>query len=73
MGDLLGPEFAASPSVYLWVMAALFVVARVAHGIGMDGWRTGRMVGAGLTAVLQLLLALWAISIPATASRPKKA
>ncbi|PAX08304.1 MAPEG family protein [Sphingomonas lenta] len=59
-------EFAASPSVYLWVMAALFVVARIAHGIGMDGWAPGRPIGAGLTAVLQLLLALWAISIPAT-------
>lgn len=59
-------EFAASPSVYLWAVAALFVLARILHGIGMDGWALGRPLGAGLTAGLQIALALWAISIPAT-------
>jgi uncharacterized membrane protein YecN with MAPEG domain len=59
-------EFAAGGSVWLWAMAALFLLARVAHGLGMDAWPAGRPIGAGLTALLQLLLALWAVSIPLT-------
>lgn len=59
-------EFAASPSVWLWAVAALFLLARVLHAIGMDGWTLGRAFGAGATLVLQLALALWAVSIPAT-------
>lgn len=57
-------EFAASPSAWLWGAAALFLIARVAHGFGMDGWEPGRAIGTGITMLLQLLLALWAISIP---------
>lgn len=59
-------EFAAGASGWLWAIAGLFLLARVAHGLGMDSWPAGRPVGAGLTAVLQLLLALWAVSIPLT-------
>jgi hypothetical protein len=59
-------EFAAGYSVWLWALAGLFVVARLAHGPGMDGWIPGRMLGTGLTLLVQLLLALWAISIVAT-------
>lgn len=59
-------EFAASPSIWLWAAAGLFLLGRVAHAFGMDGWGPGRGIGAGTTMVLQLLLALWAISIPAT-------
>lgn len=59
-------EFAASPSIWLWTLAGLFLLARVAHAFGMDGWGPGRGIGAGVTLAVQLLLALWAISIPAT-------
>ncbi|WP_375428968.1 MAPEG family protein [uncultured Sphingomonas sp.] len=59
-------EFAAGTSVWLWSAAALFLVARIAHGLGMDGWNVGRMTGTGMTLLLQLLLALWAISVPLT-------
>lgn len=59
-------EFAASPSVWLWAAAALFLLARILHAVGMDGWTPGRTFGAGATLGLQLLLALWAVSIPAT-------
>jgi hypothetical protein len=59
-------EFAASPSVWLWGMAGLFLLARIAHGLGMDGRMPLRLFGAGGTMIVQLLLALWAISIVAT-------
>lgn len=59
-------EFAASPSIWLWAFAGLFLVARVAHAFGMDGWGPGRGIGTGVTLAVQLLLALWAVSIPAT-------
>jgi hypothetical protein len=57
-------EFAAGPSVWLGGAAAIFLVARVLHGVGMDGWSAGRGIGTGATLLLQLLLALWAISVP---------
>ncbi|HEX8384484.1 MAG TPA: MAPEG family protein [Sphingomonas sp.] len=57
-------EFAAGTSVWLWAPAALFLLARIAHGLGMDGWNVGRAFGTGATLGLQLVLALWAISIP---------
>jgi uncharacterized membrane protein YecN with MAPEG domain len=62
-------ELAVGTSVWLWAAAALFVVARVLHGLGMDGWGTGRGAGTLVTFLLQLLLALWAIAIPLTADR----
>ena len=59
-------EFAAGTSGWLWGAAGVFVVARVLHGLGMDGWNAGRTAGTGATLLIQVLLALWAISIPAT-------
>ena len=59
-------ELAAGVSPWLWGLAALFVLARVLHPFGMDGWMPGRMAGAGITLLVQLLLALWAVSIVAT-------
>ena len=50
----------------LWTAAGLFLLARVAHGLGMDEGKPGRGVGTGLTLALQLLLGLWAISVPIT-------
>lgn len=57
-------EFAAGTTAWVWAAAALILVARVAHPFGMDGWGPGRPLGTGLTVLLQLLLGLWAISIP---------
>ena len=57
-------EFAAGTSVWLWVAAGLFLLARALHAFGMDGWMPGRMFGTGATMGLQLLLAVWAVSIP---------
>ncbi len=62
-------ELAVGTSVWLWAAAALFVVARVLHGLGMDGWGAGRGAGTAVTFLLQLVLALWAIAIPFTVAR----
>ena len=57
-------EFAAGESPWLWGAAAVILVSRILHGIGMDGWMPGRGIGTALTFLMQLLLGLWAISIP---------
>ena len=59
-------ELAAGTNAWLWTIAGLFVVARVVHPFGMDGWMPGRMAGAFLTMLCQLFLAVWAIGIAAS-------
>lgn len=63
-------EISLGTSVWLWAAAALFVVARIGHGIGMDGWMLGRAGGTGITFVLEIALGLWAIAVPLTAHAP---
>lgn len=65
-------ELCAGTGAWLAIIAALFVVARLFHPIGMDGWRPGRMIGAGVTLLVQLLLAVWAIAIPIVAHHDLK-
>ena len=61
-------ELAAGPSIWLEGAAALFVLARIAHPIGMDGTvYRARMIGTTATILLQLALAIWAIAIPLVA------
>ena len=62
-------EFSVGTSWWLWAAAAAFLIARVAHPFGMDGAARARMLGAGLTMALLLVLAIWAIAIPFTAHR----
>jgi len=57
-------ELAQGTSLALWVAAALLLLARVLHPIGMDGWMPGRVAGAALTYLLLLGLAGWAVAIP---------
>lgn len=46
-------------------VAGLYALARIAHGVGMDGgvFKFGRMVGTMITMVTQLSLAVWAATI----------
>lgn len=60
-------ELSVGSSTWLWAAAALFVVGRIGHGLGMDGWSIGRTGGTGITMVVQLALAIWALAIPLTA------
>ena len=53
-------EFAVGTRGWLWAASAAFVVGRVVHAFGMDGWRLGRMLGIASTMVVMLGLGLYA-------------
>ena len=59
-------ELSLGTSIWLWAAAVLFVVARIGHGVGMDGWMPGRSGGTAITFLLEIALGLWAIAIPLT-------
>ncbi len=56
-------EFAHSGSTTLAAVAGVFMLGRVAHGLGMDGgsFGMGRTIGTVVTLLTQLGLAIWAI------------
>lgn len=60
-----GIELARAGNPFLLGAAAIFILGRVAHGIGMDGGPLGflRSVGTLTTMLTQLCLAVWAVSI----------
>ena len=58
-----GLEISGANRMGLAVIAAIFIVARISHGVGMDSkefqrWRAVGMIG---TALPNLAVALWAI------------
>ncbi|WP_347341158.1 MAPEG family protein [Sphingomonas sp. TREG-RG-20F-R18-01] len=57
-------ELTSGSSWWLWGASAAFLVARVAHALGMDGLPVGRMVGTILTFLLLLGLGGYAIAVP---------
>jgi len=57
-------EAARGTHLWLWIVAALFILGRVLHGFGMDGWRFGRTAGMICTAPIMIGLALYAVAIP---------
>ncbi len=57
-------EFSTGTSLWLWVASALFLVARVAHPLGMDGLPVGRMLGTLLTLLLLVGLGGYAVTLP---------
>ena len=57
-------EFTAGTSTWLWIAGALFLVARVLHPFGMDGWGPGRTIGTGVTMLLLLGLGGYAVALP---------
>ena len=58
-------ELAGASPFWLWVAGIAFVLARVAHGLGMDRTTSNplRAAGALVTWVLLAVLAGWAIAI----------
>lgn len=62
-------EVSDGSSGWLWAASLAFVVGRIAHGFGMDGWKPGRAIGTGVTMLLQLLLAGWSVAIALSAER----
>ena len=60
-------EYAAGTSTWLWAVMAIYMLGRVAHGIGMDGvgpLAKGRMVGTLITMLTTVGLGLYALAIP---------
>jgi hypothetical protein len=59
-------ELATGSSTWLWIVGGLYMLGRVAHGIGMDGGKLGkgRMIGTVLTMLITLGLGAYAIAIP---------
>ncbi len=57
-------EFASGTSVWLWGASVLFVLARIAHALGMDGMRIGREAGTLVTFALLLGLGGYAVTLP---------
>jgi uncharacterized membrane protein YecN with MAPEG domain len=53
-------EFGAGTSLWLWIVAAVFLLGRVLHGFGMDGWLPGRAIGIATTMLIMLGLAGYA-------------
>ena len=57
-------ELNTGSTVWLWIVASAFLIARVLHGFGMDGWSLGRGVGTGVTMLVMVGLGLYAIALP---------
>jgi hypothetical protein len=57
-------ELAKGAQPWIWGYGAVLVVARIAHGLGMDTWKPGRTIGVALTL---LLLAVMGIEAGVTA------
>ena len=56
-------ELAVGAQFWLWVVASVFLVARVLHAFGMDGWRFGRSAGMAGSSLIMIGLALYAVSL----------
>jgi uncharacterized membrane protein YecN with MAPEG domain len=63
-------EFAAGSPLWLWAVAALYLVSRVLHPFGMDGWRLGREIGAGVTLLTLLGLGIYAVYLASQYANP---
>lgn len=50
-------ELARGTSIWIYAAGAVFVVARICHGLGMDSWKPGRGIGVLLTMLVMVLLA----------------
>lgn len=53
-------ELARGTQTWLWVAAMVFVIGRILHAFGMDGWNLGRMIGILSTMLVMLGLGLYA-------------
>lgn len=64
-------ELAAGSSLWLWITAPAYALARIAHGISMDREQSNwwRGIGAMLTWVIMIGLAVTALSIAYSATR----
>jgi uncharacterized membrane protein YecN with MAPEG domain len=57
-------EWARGTHWWLAIVAGIFVIGRVCHSFGMDGWKYGRVIGMACTAPVMIGLGLYAMVIP---------
>jgi uncharacterized membrane protein YecN with MAPEG domain len=61
-------ELADGSQLWLWIVGVVYILARIAHGFGMDRPSPDplrlRMIGTMTTAIILLGLALYAIVLP---------
>jgi uncharacterized protein len=59
-------ELATGTSTWLWAISSLFLVGRLLHAFGMDGFMPGRMIGTIITMLSLLGLGGYAIYVAHT-------
>ena len=59
-------EMATGTSTWLWAVSSLFLVGRLLHAFGMDGFMPGRMIGTIVTMLTLLGLGGYAIYVAHT-------
>ena len=59
-------ELATGTSTWLWAVSSLYLVGRLLHAFGMDGFMPGRMIGTLITMVSLLGLCGYAIYVAHT-------
>jgi uncharacterized protein len=65
-------ELARGTQPWLWGVALVFIVGRVLHAFGMDGWRAGRIIGIATTMLTMLGLAGYAVYLGYTGLNPMR-
>lgn len=55
-----------SSPTWLWIVSGIYLLGRIAHGVGMDDGKfgKGRMIGTITTMLVLLGLGIYAITIP---------
>jgi uncharacterized membrane protein YecN with MAPEG domain len=68
-------ELAAGSAFWLWIASILFILGRILHAFGMDRPSPSRprMIGMMLTALVLLVLAVYAIALPYLKGPPRPA
>ena len=63
---IAGIELTTGSTIWLWIVSGLYMLGRVAHGLGMDGgaFAKGRFAGTIVTMLTLLGLGVYAIAIP---------
>ncbi|TMJ15844.1 MAG: MAPEG family protein [Alphaproteobacteria bacterium] len=57
-------ELAKGSALWLWIVGAVYILARICHLFGMDDRGRLRMIGIIVTLLILLGLALYAIALP---------
>ncbi|RZF63348.1 MAPEG family protein [Sphingomonas populi] len=59
-------EVSIGSPVWLWAVSSVFLIARIAHALGMDGMPGGREGGTFVTFAVLLGLSVYAVALPFT-------